>query len=77
MSSSTTRLALIKPDNTDVVDIAQINANMDRIDASIGFFVCTFATRPAGAAVFIGMPIHQTDTNTRFVWDGSAWRGPF
>ena len=35
MATRTTNLSLIKPDYTDTADIADINANMDTIDAKI------------------------------------------
>lgn len=35
MVTRTTNLSLIKPDYTDTADIADINANMDTIDAKI------------------------------------------
>ena len=73
----TTRLALSKPDPNpvtgDFVDIAVLNANMDKLDAGIGATICTAATRPASP--FHGQIIRETDTRKLYVWNAtqSAW----
>lgn len=79
MATTTTRLALRKPDPNpttgDFVDVAaDLNANMDKIDAAIGGTVCTSGTRPA--TPFDGQLIRETDTRrvmvrnaTQSLWD--------
>lgn len=37
-------------------------------------FYCTFLTRPTLTLSDEGVIIYQTDTNTYFFWDGSAWQ---
>jgi hypothetical protein len=71
MATNTTKLGLIKPDFVDVVDVADLNSNADDIDAAVGFTLCTNATRPS--TPFTGQSIFETDTESSFIWDGSAW----
>ncbi len=72
MATNTTKLGLIKPDFTDVVDITDLNSNADDIDAAVGATIVTSATRPV--TPFAGQVIFETDTSKSFVWDGSAWQ---
>ena len=72
MATNTTKLGLIKPDLTDIVDVGDLNNNADDIDAAVGFTICTSATRPASP--WAGQTIFETDTTSSFVWDGSAWQ---
>ena len=71
MATSTTRLGLTKPGYTDAVDIADINDNMDDIDAAIGASVVTSTTRPSSP--YTGQIIYETDTALTLVWDGDSW----
>jgi len=71
MSTNTTRLGLIKPDFVDVVDISELNSNAYDIDAAVGPADVTSRTRPA--VPWNGQIIHETDTDTTLVWDGTAW----
>ena len=73
MATSTTRLGLTKPDGTDLVDIAVLNTNANKIDAAAGAFVCTSTTRPS--TPYAGQIIYETDTDQSFVWDSatSTW----
>lgn len=75
MSTLTTRLALEKPDpdpiTGDDVDVSVINDNSDRLDANIGFVICTAATRPA--TPWDGMPIYETDTNRFYAYVEGGW----
>jgi hypothetical protein len=73
LATSTTRLGLTKPDGTDLVDIAVLNTNANKIDAAVGAFVCTSTTRPS--TPYAGQIIYETDTDQSFVWDSatSAW----
>ena len=68
MATNTTKLGLIKPDLTDIVDVGNLNDNADSIDAAVGFTICTSATRPA--TPWAGQTIFETDTTSSFVWDG-------
>lgn len=72
MATNTTKLGLIKPDFTDVVDIAQLNSNADDIDGAVGSTIVTSTTRPASP--FTGQVIFETDTENSFVWTGSEWK---
>jgi hypothetical protein len=70
MATSTTRLALRKPDPDPVtgnnVNVAtDVNDNMDKLDGVIGFTVCTSGTRPGSP--FQGQPIFETDTGFAYV----------
>jgi hypothetical protein len=73
LATSTTRLALTKPDTTDLVDISVLNTNFNKIDSAAGAFVCTSTTRPA--TPYSGQIIYETDTDQSFVWDSatSSW----
>ena len=71
MATSTTKLGLTKPDFVDVVDISELNDNADAIDAAVGATIVTSATRPASP--WAGQIIYETDTESSFVWTGSAW----
>lgn len=76
MGTTTTRLGLFKPDPNpttgDDVDVSELNDNADKIDAAVGFFVCTSGTRPTTNA-WQGMPIYETDTNRFYI---AATGGP-
>lgn len=72
MATSTTRLGLTKPDYVDVVDIADLNNNANKLDAAVGFTICTSTTRPS--TPWSGQVIFETNTGLSFVWDGSSWK---
>lgn len=68
----TTSKGLNKPEYPEEADIEVINENMDRInDFGMGFFECTSANRPSSP--WVGMQIHETDTDQFRVWTGSLW----
>lgn len=71
MATTTSRLGLTKPATTDPVDIAQLNANADKLDAAVGIFVCTSATRPS--TPWNGLTIYETDTKDTLVYNNAAW----
>jgi len=71
MATNTTKLGLIKPDFVDVVDVADLNTNADDIDAAVGFAIVTSSTRPS--TPWTGQSIFETDTESSFIWDGTAW----
>jgi hypothetical protein len=73
MATSTSKLGLTKPALTDNVDVTVLNTNFDEIDTAAGFSIVTSATRPASP--WAGQIIYETDTESSFVWDGSAWQG--
>jgi len=65
MATTTTRLALRKPDPTpitgDVVNAAlDLNANWDKVDGALGAIACTSGARPGSP--FNGMFARETDT---------------
>lgn len=76
MSTSTSRLALYKPadDGSEFVDVSQdLNQNLDKIDAAIGFIPATSSTPPSSP--FAGMARQDTDTNRSYYRNGAnaAW----
>lgn len=75
MGTTTTRLALFKPDPNpttgDDVDVSELNDNADRIDAAVGLTICTSGTRPASP--WDGQLIYETDSNRFFAWVEGAW----
>lgn len=79
MSGTTTKLALYLPGGglsglitpDEQVDIDKINDNMKKIDAAIGFVVCTSGTRPA--TPFTGQSIIESDTRNTMYWSGARW----
>lgn len=70
MATNTTKLALSKPDGTDLVDIAVLNGNFDKIDAASGATICTSTTRPASP--WNGQVIFETDTLNALVYRTST-----
>lgn len=70
MATLTTRLSLSKPDTTDNVDIAVLNANSDKLDAAVGSFMCTSTTRPS--TPFNGQQIFETDTTNQYIWSSAT-----
>ncbi|WP_328494097.1 hypothetical protein OHS59_16180 [Streptomyces sp. NBC_00414] len=72
--TSTSRLALYKPDGADDINVGtDLNANYDKIDLNSNFRVCTSSTRPSSP--FTGLSIFETNTGAAYVWDGSSWIG--
>lgn len=71
----TTRLGLVKPDpdpvTGDFVDVSVINANMTKLDDSVGAFPCTSGTRPTGVDRWHGRFIRETDTRKVYVWNAT------
>ncbi|WP_158697818.1 hypothetical protein [Streptomyces prunicolor] len=75
MSTTTTRLGLLKPATTgESVNVAtQLNNNLDKIDTNIGFRVVANATaRNAISPVWEGLVVRETDTGNCYVSNGSA-----
>jgi len=76
MSSTTSRLSLYKPadDGSEYVDVStDLNANLDKLDAAIGFIPATTGSPPS--STFAGMGRQDTDTGRTFYRDGanSSW----
>ena len=72
--TTTTRLALYKPDATGVDNVnvvTDVNNNMDNLDSKVGFVACTSGTRPG--APYNGQAIRETDTSKYYIWNGAAW----
>lgn len=70
MSTTTTRLALVKPATSEFYDVAIFNANADKIDSIAGFTDCTSTTRPS--TPFTGQGIRESDTGALLVSNGSS-----
>lgn len=76
MSTTTSRLGMVKADTTDIVNLpTQINNNLDLLDGAVGCFVCTSSTRPTGGQLFHGLLIKETDTGNKYYWNSGsvAW----
>lgn len=72
MATTTTRLALRKPDRTDLISvITDLDGVYDKIDAAVGFTMCTSTTRPSSP--WLGQPIYEADTTATRFWSGSSW----
>jgi len=76
MATTTPRLALYKPadDGSEYVDVAtDLNQNMDKLDASIGFIPATSSTPPPSP--FAGMARQDSDTVRTWYRDStnSTW----
>lgn len=73
MATTTTKLGLVKPASSDLVDISVINANYDKIDTTAGVTVCTSTTRPASP--YAGQLVFETDTLNQRIWNAttSTW----
>jgi len=73
MATSTTKLALRKPETVDDIDVTtDLGDNFDKIDAAIGAEDVTSTTRPSSP--YTNQIIHETDTDRYVVWTGSKWR---
>lgn len=70
----TSRLGLIKPTpgSTEPYDIAQANANMDKLDSVAGATQCTSTLRPANP--FEGQLIYETDTTMLYLRVSGVWQ---
>lgn len=72
-STTTTRLALVKPTagTAEPVNVTtQLDDNWDKVDAVVGLTVVTSSTRPA--APWQGQTIYETDTGRPYFHNGSA-----
>jgi hypothetical protein len=75
MSTLTTRLGLYKPDSAGIEFVnvvTDVNNNFDSLDAKMGAFACTSATRPG--TPYNGQFIRETDTGKLMLWDGASWK---
>lgn len=70
MSTTTTRLGLVKETTTENYSVATVNNNSDKVDAAVGFEACTSSTRPS--APFNGKGIRETDTGSVLYSNGSS-----
>jgi hypothetical protein len=75
MATSTSKLALRKPATTDNVSVeTDLNQNYDKIDAAMGTYTCTAATRPT-TGNYTGRLIFETDTSRLLVrTSGNQWK---
>jgi hypothetical protein len=70
MSTTTTRLALVKPITSEDVDVTILNANSDKIDTVAGMVYASSSTRPS--TPFQGQPVYESDTGNTLVHNGSS-----
>lgn len=80
MSTTTTRLALVKEIGAENYSVVTVNNNLDKVDAAVGWTACTSSTRPA--APYNGQGIRETDTGSYYVSNGTipasgSWRPIF
>lgn len=71
MSTTTSRLGLVKPAGAEVADIAVINSNMDKIDNSIN--VSIVATLAAITTPYNGQFAYATDTKQLRFYISGSW----
>lgn len=76
MSTTTSRLGLYKPadDGSEFVDVStDLNQNLDKLDAALGFVPATSSTPPGSP--FAGMARQDTDTGRAYFRNGanSSW----
>lgn len=71
MSTTLSRTGYVLPAGPEQCDVTVVNANMTKIDAQIGAFVCTSTTRPSSP--YSGQIVFETDTQMFAFWSGSAW----
>lgn len=74
MSTTTSRLALVKPAVSDMMNIGDnvLNDNYTTLDGAVGAPTFTSATRPGSP--WAGRTIFESDTGNLMFWDGSAWK---
>jgi hypothetical protein len=70
MSTTTTRLGLVKETTAENYSVGTVNANSDKVDAAVGFEQVTSSTRPS--APFNGKGIRETDTGSVLYSNGGA-----
>lgn len=70
MSTTTTRIELVKETESENYSVVTVNNNSDRIDAAVGFEACTSSTRPS--TIYNGKGIRETDTGRVLVSNGTA-----
>jgi hypothetical protein len=74
MSTTTSKLGLLRPDGTDPISRAtQLNGNWNIVDAAMGVTECTSVTRPGSP--YPGQVIRETDTLRAMVRNpaNNAW----
>jgi hypothetical protein len=72
MATTTTRWSLRKPAAGDTISpTLDLGGPYDTIDANLGTYVCTSATRPGSPIQ--GQTIYETDTRREYIWSGSVW----
>lgn len=67
MATNTTRTALVKPDTTDPVDIAQINSNSDKIDYSLGMILVNDGASTTDINAFDGAIVREKTSG--IIWE--------
>lgn len=74
MATNTARLAMRKPDTTDLVNVlTDIDATLDTLDNNPGCFIAVNAAALPGAGNWQGRLAYQVDTNLYLTWTGAAW----
>lgn len=74
MTTTTSRLGLVRPGTGDAFDTQQHYDNLTKLDGYPGIYPCTSGTRPASWGVnHIGMRIWETDTDLLWRWNGTVF----
>ena len=73
MATYTSRLGLKRNDGSDPFKRQDFVDNANRLDAAPGVHVCTSSTRPTWASGQAGRLIYETDTNSLFHWNSTAF----
>jgi hypothetical protein len=73
MPTPTARLGLLKPSTSDPFVTADLASNLQKVDDTPGYRVCTSATRPSWTSAQAGMLIVETDTGLIWRWTGSGF----
>jgi hypothetical protein len=73
VATYTARLGLKRNDGSDPFKRQDFVDNYNRLDAAPGVHVCTSSTRPSWTSSQAGRLIWETDTNSLFHWNGTAF----
>jgi len=73
MPTPSPRLGLLKPSTSDPYVTADIASNLQKIDNTPGYYICTSGSRPSWTSAQAGMLIVETDTGLVWRWTGSAF----
>lgn len=73
MTTTSDRLGIEKPTETDDFDVDELAENWQKVDDHPGVFICTSGSRPAWGAPHEGMLIYEQDRDLYWSWTGSVF----